>query len=175
MEREGAIVDASGEEENNGRPQRQRNPPAKLRENEVIHVSTRAMSLPAKKKQPGSAARSAMAHGGEAMEGEAGEGENAMQPTMQEQMREQTGVLRILVEEINRLKNELQTVRAECQAVKEECQAVRGGMPGSQGGVPGSQRGMSSGQEGMSSSQGRAAHDSTANGRRHRRSCPQTG
>ncbi len=71
MEKEGAIVDASDGEENNGRPQRQRNPPAKLRENEVIHVSTRAASLLAKKKQSGSAARSATAQGGEAMDGEA--------------------------------------------------------------------------------------------------------
>ncbi len=123
MEKEGAIVDASDGEENNGRPQRQRNPPAKFRENEVIHVSTRAASVPAKK-QPGSVARSATAHGGKAKDGEAGD-ENATQPTMQEQMKEQTGILRILVEELNRVKNELQTVKEECQAVRAECQAVR--------------------------------------------------
>ncbi len=51
MEKEGAIVDASDGEENNGRPQRQRNPPAKFRENEVIHVSTRAASVPRRSNQ----------------------------------------------------------------------------------------------------------------------------
>ncbi len=40
-------------------------------------------------------------------------------------MKEQTSILRIIVEEIKGLKNELQAVKEECQSAKEECQSVK--------------------------------------------------
>ena len=132
MEAEGAITVGSEGEEAGVRPRRGRKPNAWARRNEGDQDSPDTTSL-SPKKRAGSTSRATIAIGARTRKrGEQVQDEETARQTLQEQIREQTGILKVLLEAWTKqeahnkaIQAELSQVKDELHAVKEECQSVR--------------------------------------------------
>lgn len=124
VEAEDAIVVASDGKESSGRRQRRlRKPSTKAKKNEEAQDSLDTVFL-SSKKQPGSGARIATINGAQKDEMGGDEGRTILQ-TLQEQMNEQTGILKILLEAWTRQEAHNMAMKAGIDQIKDELQAVK--------------------------------------------------
>ncbi|KAJ9129970.1 reverse transcriptase protein [Pleurostoma richardsiae] len=140
IEAEDAITVAPEGDEGGGRIlRRQRKPSEKAIQNKAAQDSLEA-TQPSPERQDGNTAQGAATYDAQAKTTEKDhENEQATLQTLQGQMNEQTGILKIILEawkrqeiqnntlqaEISQVKNELQAVKTECQAVKDELNDVK--------------------------------------------------
>jgi hypothetical protein len=122
VEAEDAIVVASEGEESSGHRQRRlRKPTTKARQNDENPTSSDTVRL-SPRKRPTSASQITRISG--TQNDETG-GDEAMPQTLQQQMHEQTGILKILLDAWTKQEAHNKAIKAELGQVKDELQAVK--------------------------------------------------
>jgi hypothetical protein len=123
VEAEDAIVVASDGEESSGRRQRRlRKPSTKAKQNEENQSSIDTVLL-SPRSYAGLASRITTPSG--TQHDEIGGDENTMPQTLQDQMNEQTGILKILLEAWSKQEGHNKAIKAELGRVKDELKAVK--------------------------------------------------